>query len=170
MRSPGRRTIQVRDVVMARDCYDDCIAFLDDQLGRLLERARAPGASRQHAGDHHLRPRRIVRRSRPLRPRHSLYLDEIARPAGDPLTGRARRPRRGRSRQPARPAGDRGRPVGPLGRLAVSGPLAGGLLVVGVRDRTRENHARPCPSTQHRRRCGPRTRTDSADADSRCPW
>ena len=25
-----------RDLVMARDCYDDCIASLDDQLGRLL--------------------------------------------------------------------------------------------------------------------------------------
>ena len=25
-----------RDLVMARDCYDDCIAFLDDQLDRLL--------------------------------------------------------------------------------------------------------------------------------------
>jgi arylsulfatase A-like enzyme len=27
----------LRDVVMARDCYDDCIAFLDNQLGRLLD-------------------------------------------------------------------------------------------------------------------------------------
>ena len=25
-----------RDLVMARDCYDDCIAYLDEQLGRLL--------------------------------------------------------------------------------------------------------------------------------------
>jgi arylsulfatase A-like enzyme len=28
--------IRARDVAMARDCYDDCIAFLDAQLGRLL--------------------------------------------------------------------------------------------------------------------------------------
>ena len=28
---------QVRNILMARDCYDDCIAFLDGQLGRLLE-------------------------------------------------------------------------------------------------------------------------------------
>jgi arylsulfatase A-like enzyme len=28
---------------MARDCYDDCIAFLDDQLGRLLEALRSRG-------------------------------------------------------------------------------------------------------------------------------
>ena len=28
---------------MARDCYDDCIAFLDDQLGRLLDELRGQG-------------------------------------------------------------------------------------------------------------------------------
>jgi len=33
----------LRDVVMARDCYDDCIAFLDNQLGRLLEELRGQG-------------------------------------------------------------------------------------------------------------------------------
>jgi arylsulfatase A-like enzyme len=33
----------LRDVFMARDCYDDCIAFLDDQLGRLLEELRGQG-------------------------------------------------------------------------------------------------------------------------------
>jgi arylsulfatase A-like enzyme len=32
-----------RDVAMARDCYDDCIAALDDQLGRLLEALRGQG-------------------------------------------------------------------------------------------------------------------------------
>jgi len=32
-----------RDVQMARDCYDDCIAFLDDQLGRLLHELRSQG-------------------------------------------------------------------------------------------------------------------------------
>jgi arylsulfatase A-like enzyme len=36
-------TIAVRDAVMARDCYDDCIAFLDDQLGRLLAELRRQG-------------------------------------------------------------------------------------------------------------------------------
>ena len=29
--------MQKRDILMARDCYDDCIAFLDEQLGRLLD-------------------------------------------------------------------------------------------------------------------------------------
>jgi len=36
-------TIPVRDVLMARDCYDDCIAFLDDQLGRLLDELQGQG-------------------------------------------------------------------------------------------------------------------------------
>ena len=35
---PGSSAYQERDVMMARDCYDDCIAFLDDQLGQLLNR------------------------------------------------------------------------------------------------------------------------------------
>jgi arylsulfatase A-like enzyme len=30
-------SIRQRDLAMARDCYDDCIAFLDAQLGRLLD-------------------------------------------------------------------------------------------------------------------------------------
>ena len=33
---------QTRNILMARDCYDDCIASLDDQLGRLLERTPRP--------------------------------------------------------------------------------------------------------------------------------
>ena len=36
-------TTQTRNIHMARDCYDDCIAFLDDQLGRLLDALRAQG-------------------------------------------------------------------------------------------------------------------------------
>jgi arylsulfatase A-like enzyme len=28
--------MRLRDIAMARDCYDDCIAFLDEQLGKLL--------------------------------------------------------------------------------------------------------------------------------------
>jgi arylsulfatase A-like enzyme len=33
----------IRDIVMARDCYDDCIAYLDDQLGRLLDELKRRG-------------------------------------------------------------------------------------------------------------------------------
>jgi arylsulfatase A-like enzyme len=32
-----------RDILLARDCYDDCIAFLDEQLGRLLDQLRRQG-------------------------------------------------------------------------------------------------------------------------------
>jgi arylsulfatase A-like enzyme len=32
-----------RDIQLARDCYDDCIAFLDEQLGRLLDTLRGQG-------------------------------------------------------------------------------------------------------------------------------
>jgi len=34
--NPGWKSVQNRDILMARDCYDDCIAFLDDRLGQLL--------------------------------------------------------------------------------------------------------------------------------------
>ena len=119
--------------MMARDCYDDCIAFLDEQLGRLARRARAPGAPRQHGGDHHLGPWRGVRRSWHLRPLLQRLPRRDRRPAGDPLARRAGGPGGGQPGQPARPAGDRGRPAGPLGRFTVPGPLAGGLLGRAIR-------------------------------------
>src|SRR5262249_19120194 len=31
-----KNSMPKRDIALARDCYDDCIAFLDEQLGRLL--------------------------------------------------------------------------------------------------------------------------------------
>jgi arylsulfatase A-like enzyme len=40
---PGFKRIAVRDAMMARDCYDDCIAYLDDQLGRLLNQLQHDG-------------------------------------------------------------------------------------------------------------------------------
>jgi arylsulfatase A-like enzyme len=38
-----KTSVAARDVMMARDCYDDCISFLDDQLGRLLETLKGQG-------------------------------------------------------------------------------------------------------------------------------
>ena len=95
---------------MARDCYDDCIAFLDDQLGRLLDELRAQGLldntvviiTSDHGeafGDHGVfghSNSRLPRRGR--------------RPAGDPRPGARRRAGWWAPGQPARPAGDRGRP------------------------------------------------------------
>jgi arylsulfatase A-like enzyme len=37
------KTMLKRDLHLARDCYDDCIAFLDEQLGRLLDQLRRQG-------------------------------------------------------------------------------------------------------------------------------
>ena len=78
---------------MARDCYDDCIAFLDEQLGRLLDELQGPGAPRQHRRDHHLGPWGSVRRSWHLRPLLHRQPRRDRRPAGDPLPGRAGGPR-----------------------------------------------------------------------------
>lgn len=40
---PGWRSIANRDIALARDCYDDCIAFLDEQLGWLLDELSGQG-------------------------------------------------------------------------------------------------------------------------------
>jgi arylsulfatase A-like enzyme len=41
--TPGLKTLQNRDIWMARDCYDDCIAYLDGQLGELLDQLHSQG-------------------------------------------------------------------------------------------------------------------------------
>ena len=38
-----KNSVPRRDLRMALDCYEDCIAFLDEQLGRLLEQLRNQG-------------------------------------------------------------------------------------------------------------------------------
>ena len=85
-----------RDILMARDCYDDCIAFLDEQLGRLLDELRGQGLLDNTDGDHHLGPWRSVRRSWPLRPLLQPLPRRDRRPAGDPLPGRPGGPGGGR--------------------------------------------------------------------------
>ncbi len=40
---PHDEPAQIRDILMARDCYDDCIRFLDEQLGRLLNELERQG-------------------------------------------------------------------------------------------------------------------------------
>jgi arylsulfatase A-like enzyme len=39
----NKNLISKHDLMMARDCYQDCIAFLDEQLGRLLDELQAQG-------------------------------------------------------------------------------------------------------------------------------
>jgi arylsulfatase A-like enzyme len=41
--NPGWKAILNRDVALARDCYDDCIAFLDEQLGQLMDKLNGQG-------------------------------------------------------------------------------------------------------------------------------
>jgi arylsulfatase A-like enzyme len=41
--SMSKNQASARDIMMVRDCYDDCIAFLDEQLGRLLEMLKHQG-------------------------------------------------------------------------------------------------------------------------------
>ena len=67
---------------------------------------------------------------------HSVDLDEIGVPLVILSPACAGGPSRGQPCQPARPAGDRGRPAGSLGRLTVPGPLAGGVLGLAARAST----------------------------------
>jgi arylsulfatase A-like enzyme len=39
----NKNLITKRDVLMARDCYHDCLAFLDEQLGHLLDELQSQG-------------------------------------------------------------------------------------------------------------------------------
>jgi arylsulfatase A-like enzyme len=41
--SPGWKSIPNRDVSLARDCYDDCIAFIDEHVGQLMDELRGQG-------------------------------------------------------------------------------------------------------------------------------
>jgi arylsulfatase A-like enzyme len=41
--SSGVKRASTREVAMLHDCYDDCLAYLDEQLGQLLERLRTQG-------------------------------------------------------------------------------------------------------------------------------
>jgi arylsulfatase A-like enzyme len=75
-----RPSATLRELAMARDCYDDCIAFLDDQLDRLLRGLAARGLMDNTVviitadpgeawGDHGL-----------FSHRNSVYLDEVGVP------------------------------------------------------------------------------------------
>ncbi len=41
--TPGWRSMQERDILMAHDCYDDCIAYLDDHVGQFLDELEDQG-------------------------------------------------------------------------------------------------------------------------------
>jgi len=41
--SPGVKSLPNRDIWMARDCYDDCIAFIDEHVGQLIDDLHGQG-------------------------------------------------------------------------------------------------------------------------------
>ena len=159
-----------RNFVMARDRYDDCIASLDDQLGRLLESLRGQGLLGQHVGDHYLGPRGIVRRSSRLRPwRRPLSRPDLG-PAGDPFSGRTRGPHRNQPGQSARSAGHDRPPVGSLGRLTVPRSVAGGLLVDIARTGSSPRSPRPSRKWRRQPRSAPSKKPNRPARCCRCRW
>ena len=122
-----------RDLQMARDCYDDCIAYLDEQLGRLLENLRARGLldntvviiTSDHGeafGDHGS-----------FGHSNAAFFDEV----GVPLVILA--PGAPAGRVVGTPVSLRDLPAtvvdqaGALRQFPVPGPIAGGLLAAGAR-------------------------------------
>ena len=129
-----------RDVALNRDGYDNCIADLDQQIGSMLDELDRRGVldntlviiTSDHGeefGEH-----KVYNHG------YSLNLYEthvplliISRDPGGP--------RRRRRRQPARRARDDHRPAGPVGRLALPRPVAGGVLATGIRRGPPAGHA-----------------------------
>ena len=87
------------ELELARDAYDDCIAYLDAALGAVIRRVGSPGSSRQHADHRHRRPRRGDRRAQPPRPRPEPVQRGAARPPDRrPAEAKCDNPRRDRRR------------------------------------------------------------------------
>ncbi len=128
---------QVRPIVMARDCYDDCVAFLDQELGRLLAELKSQGLMENSVvvitSDHG----EAFGEHGTIGHSYSVYLDEIFVPLVILAPG-APAPHRQRARKPARPACDGPRSPRPCARLAVSGSLARKVL-----ERSRRTSDRP---------------------------
>ena len=127
---------------MAVDCYDDCITFLDEQLGTLLKTLKAQGLlentdviiTSDHGeafGDHGIWGHS-----------YTVNLDEVGVPLVILSQLRTRRHEGELRGDPARLAGDSGRPARSRGRLTVPRPIAGRLLE-SVRCRT------GCPAGNH---------------------
>ena len=109
------------DIAFVRDAYDECVADLDEQLGRLLDELGRRGVlertwlivTSDHGESFGEQPGVLRARDEPLSA-------AAPRPAGDrPAVGQpeaiaAGRPR---DREPPRPAGDDRRPAGPRGSV-----------------------------------------------------
>ena len=160
-----------RDLMMARDCYDDCIAFLDEQLGELLETLKHQGLlentvviiTSDHGeafGDHG-----VCGHS------YTVNLDEVGVPLVILAPECARGPSCRQPREPARPAFNRGRSRGPVGGGTVSGALVDGRLEGASRA---DSPAESLPLPSRNGPIGPLSRSTRQSffqpAGSRCPW
>ena len=95
-----KTTLSPEGVAFAADAYDDCIADLDEQLGKLGRRTGPARGPRANLADHRLGPWRKFRRARRhFLPRHESLRDRAARPApGHSRREAARRSRSSKSR------------------------------------------------------------------------
>ena len=119
-----------QDLPFVVDAYDDCIADLDEQLGRLLDKLRRRGRAGPDLADRRVGPWREFRRARgSVLPWNEPLSDRAARSAGDRSAWRARdEAGRQGDGEPARPGRDDRRSARSGGGLSVSGDVAGPSL------------------------------------------
>ncbi len=60
-----KTTLSPDGIAFAVDAYDDCIADLDEQIGKLVDEARRARGIEEHLADHRGGPRRKLRRTSP---------------------------------------------------------------------------------------------------------
>ena len=58
-----KRQVSPQELAFVLDAYDDCVASIDEQVGRLLRRTRAPQGPGPDLGHPRLGPRRELRRT-----------------------------------------------------------------------------------------------------------
>ena len=123
-----------------RDSYDDCVADLDEQLGRLIDELDRRSCPRADLGDHHRGSRRELRRTtrRVLARDESLPDAAPCSPGDHPPGGGPVAAGRHRDGEPAGPGGDDRRRPGFPGRFSLSRRIAGPVLERVVLDGVRQ--------------------------------
>ena len=116
---------------LASDSYDNCIAYVDSEIGKLLDELERRCLARQHPDHHHFRPWRTSGRARSLRPRQEpLQPGAPCSPGHHPTRRIGERPDCQSSRQLTRPASHRCRRAWISERFSISGYVARSLLAV----------------------------------------